>query len=266
LNIFLHELKSYRKSIIVWTIALALVVALFMMMYPSFYSAKDEMHKMLSAYDPTLLKALGADSLLSMFSMLNFYAYTFVYISLCGAVSAMNIGLSIISKEISLKTADFLLTKPASRNKVIGSKICAGLVALVIINVVFIAVTLLMANIVKTEAIDLKIFFMVSSVLFFLQLIFFTMGFVIGVIAPKVRSVIGTSLGITFAFFLLSMVINVSSTDVLRYFVPFKYLNPADIIATGGYDTKFLILGLAISVVFIIVSYVWYNRKDIDAV
>jgi len=267
MNIFLHEMKSYRKTIIIWSIALAAIVLLFMIMFPGFASAKDDMTKMLSSYPPTLLKAIGADSLFSMFTMTNFYAYTFIYVSLAGVVCAMNIGLSIISKEISLKTADFLLTKPASRNKVIGSKICAGLVSLIIINIVFIAVSILSANIVNNGSYDMKIFTMIASILFFLQLIFFTMGFVIGVIAPKIRSVIGTSLGISFAFFLLGMVLNMqSSAEVLRYFVPFKYLDPQYIIANGAYETKFLILGIAVSVVFIIVSYVWYNKKDIDAV
>jgi len=267
MNIFLHEMKSYKKSVITWSIALAFIVLLFMIMFPSFASAKDDMQKLLSSYPPALLQAMGADSLFKMFTITNFYSYTFVYVSLAGAVSSMNIGLSIISKEISLKTADFLLTKPASRNKVIGSKICAGIASLAIINIVFIAVSILSANIVKTESYDIKVFVMIASILFFLQLIFFTMGFIIGVIAPKIRSVIGTSLGISFAFFLLGMVLNMqSSAEVLRYFVPFKYLDPQYIIENGAYDTKFLILGIAISAVFIAVSYIWYNRKDIDAV
>jgi len=236
-------------------------------MFPSFASAKDDMQNMLSTYPPDLLKALGADSLFSMFSMTNFYAYTFVYVSLAGAVCAMNIGLSIISKEISLKTADFLLTKPASRNKVIGSKVCAGLVSLIIINIVFVVVSIISANMVGNGGYDMKVFIMIASTLFFIQLIFFTMGFVIGVIAPKIRSVIGTSLGISFAFFILGMILNMQNSDeVLRYFVPFKYLDVQYIIANGAYETKFLVLGLAVSAVFIAASYLWYNHKDIDAV
>ena len=39
MNIFMHELRAYRKSTIIWTISLIMIVLLFMSFYSSF--AKD---------------------------------------------------------------------------------------------------------------------------------------------------------------------------------------------------------------------------------
>ena len=72
--------------------------------------------KYLKDYPEPVRKALGL-SVDSISSILGFYSYIFLYITLCGAIQAMNLGTSIISKEVSEKTADFLLTKPVTRHR-----------------------------------------------------------------------------------------------------------------------------------------------------
>lgn len=264
MNIFLHELKANGKSVTIWIVSMSLLLILFMMMFPSFSKEAEQFKKILEGYPQGLLKALGIPS--DLFTILNFYCYIFLYITLCGSIQAMNIGLNIVSKESRNKTADFLLTKPVSRSAILTAKISAGMISIVITNIVFIAVGMVLMNTFKVEDFSMKIFIEISSVLFFLQTIFFTMGIFIATVAKKIKSVIATSLFLVFSFFILNIIESIIGDEALRYMTPFKYLIPTDIVKNLGYDNKFLLLGIAISCVFVILSYVIYNKKDIHAV
>ena len=171
MNMFLHELKAYRKSTIIWTCSLIALVVLFLSMYPAFSKEVEAFKKLMEGFPEPVRKALGL-SVDSMSSILGFYSYIFLYITLCGAIQAMNLGTSIVSKEVREKTADFLLTKPVTRTKIMTSKLLAALTCLVITNVAYLVVASIMASIVKTEDYSYKIFFMLSITLFFVQLMF----------------------------------------------------------------------------------------------
>ena len=132
MNMFLHELKAYRKSTIIWSVALAGIVIVFLSMFPAFSSNTEELKKLLENLPLALRNAIGL-SLDTIGSLLGFYStLTFLYITLCGAIQAMNLGTSIVSKEVREKTADFLLTKPVSRVQILTAKLLAALTSLVI--------------------------------------------------------------------------------------------------------------------------------------
>ncbi|MEX2104321.1 MAG: ABC transporter permease subunit [Bacilli bacterium] len=167
---------------------------------------------MMEGFPEPVRKALGLQ-INSMGSILGFYSYAFVYITLCGAIQGMIIGVTIISKEVREKTADFLLTKPVTRTKIVTSKLLAAVVSLVITNVVYIAVASIVASQVKTEDYSATIFFMISITLFFIQLIFLAMGILISVVFPNIKSVLAVSLGTVFSFFIIGMLASTSGDE-----------------------------------------------------
>ena len=81
---------------------------LFFSFFPSLARDADAYKQLLEGYPEELRKAIGL-SVDSLVSMLGFYSYMFVYLKLCGAIQAMMIGISIVSKETREKTADFLV-------------------------------------------------------------------------------------------------------------------------------------------------------------
>lgn len=265
MNMFLHELKSYRKSTIIWTCSMAVLIVFFLLMYPSFYSNSAEMKKLLEGYPQAVRKAIGV-SIGSFFSILGFYSYAFLYIVLSGAIQAMNLGLSIISKETRQKTADFLLTKPVTRWQIVTFKLLAALTSLIITNIVYLIAAGLMAYTVRTEPFSMKIFIMISITLFFVQLIFMSLGVIAAVIFPKIRSVISVSLGTVFGFFIINMFDSIIGDKALRYITPFKYFDTAYIIKNGAYEIKFIVIEIIFIIVTITASYVLYSKKDIHAV
>lgn len=265
MNIYFHELKAYRNSTLIWSIALVALVLLFMSMFPSISRDVEVFKKMLEGFPEAVTKAIGLE-IESFGSILGFYSYIFLYLTLCGAIQAMNIGTSIVSKEVRDKTADFLLTKPVSRSKIVTSKLLAALTTLVFTNALFLVAASLIVSQVKIEAYSMKIFFMISITLLFVQLIFLALGFLISVIFPKIKSVLTVSLGTVFTFFIIGMLTATTGDESKRYLSPFQYFDTGYIIKNSSFETPFLLAGGSIIIVSIVASYVIYTMKDIHAV
>lgn len=265
MNIFLHELRAYRKSTIIWSLSLIALIILFMSMFPAFAKDAEEFKKLLEGYPEPVRKALGME-LDSLFTILGFYSYAFLYISLCGAIQAMNIGTAIVSKEVREKTADFLLTKPVTRATILTAKLLAAFTSLVVTNIVFLFTSSLVASQVATEEYSHKAFLLISLTLFFIQLIFLALGFVVSVLARKIKSVITVSLGTVFTFFIIAMLSSTSDDEAKRYFSPFKYFDHAYITENTNYEASFIMVGLAIILTSVITGYMVYKKKDIHAV
>lgn len=265
MNIFLHELKVYRKSTVIWTLSLVALVVLFMSLFPSISKDVVDFKKLLEGYPEGIRKAFGIE-IESIGSILGFYSYIFLYLMLCGAIQGMNLGTSIISKEVREKTADFLLTKPVTRTKILTAKLLAAIVSLIMTNVIFLLAASIMASRVKSADYNLKLFIMISLTLFFVQLMFLTLGFMISAIVPKIRSVLTVSLGTVFAFFIISMLVSISGDEAIRYFSPFRYFDTTYIIENSSYESSFMIASIAIIVISIVTSYIVYTKKDIHSV
>ena len=265
MNIFLHELKAYRKSTFIWTASLMAIVVFFLSLFPAIAKDYVEFSKVLEGYPEGVRKALGLE-IESFGNVLGFYSYVFIYISLCGAIQAMILGTSIISKEVREKTADFLLTKPVTRTKVMTSKIFAGVVSLAITNVFYLVATIMMAQYVKTADYSSKSIILLTVSLFITQLLFFGIGILISVVFPKIKAVLSISLAIVFGFFVVGMVVATDESNAKRFLSPFKYFEPKYIIAHSKFESNFLFASVGIILVSIIASYMIYKKRDIHAV
>ncbi|HEX2946577.1 MAG TPA: ABC transporter permease subunit [Clostridia bacterium] len=266
MNIYLHEIRSLRKTAVIWTCAMVALAAMFLSIYPSMVSEADEFKKLLGAYPPTVRAMLGIN-LDYITSILGFYSMIFSFIMLCGAVQAMNLGVSILSKESRERTADFLLVKPVSRSKIVSAKLLAALTIIFATNVIFNVASFLIANIVKTADYDGKLFLMVNLTLLFVQLIFLAVGVVASVFFRKLKSVLPISLGVVFGLYMLGALIAVGENDDwARFISPFRYFDITYIIKNAAYETQYLVMGAAVVAVSVVASYIIYNRKDIHAV
>ncbi len=264
MNIFWHELRSNRKSTIIWSCSLALLAIFFLSLFPSFAHNAEVIKDLLAGYPETLRKAVGI-SIDNIATIPGFYAYFFLYILLCGGIQAMNLGTSAISKEMREKTADFLLTKPVSRTKILSMKLLATLTSLIITNIVYLTVAIVMAQAVSS-GFDMKNFILTSLSLFFVQLIFLTIGVLFAVNFPKIKSVIAVSLSTVFSFFVINAFAATTEEKGLRYFTPFQYFDPKYINKNGSYESIFLIIEFVFIIVAVIASYWIYRKKDIDTV
>lgn len=265
MNIYLHELRAYRKSTITWACSLIAVIVLFLSLFPSVSKDFADFSSILEGYPEGVRKALGIE-IETFGTLLGFYMYIFMYITLCGAIQAMVLGTSILSKEVREKTADFLLTKPVTRTKILTSKLLAAVTSLVMTCVIYVLAAYLMALQVKTVDFDVNIFLLISFTLLFIQLMFLAIGFIVSVVFSKIKAVLSVSLGTVFAFFVIGMIVSVDGEGAKRYFSPFKYFNGKYMLAHASYEMSYVLAGIAIIVISIAASYFIYTKKDVHAV
>ncbi|MHB1485825.1 MAG: ABC transporter permease subunit [Saccharofermentanales bacterium] len=264
MNIYIHEMRSYRKSILVWSLSLAALSGLYIVLYTAVYTDIESFKVVLMSL-PEVVRKILSIYVESIATLEGFYSFAFVYLILCGAIQAMNIGVSIISKEISEKTADFLMTKPVSRMNILTYKLLAAFSSIVLTNVIFFAITIPLTFTVGHEF-NMRTFVMISATLFFLQLIFMALGVIIAIVSGNIKSVTSVSLSTVFGFFIISSLGSVIGEKAVRYISPFQYFDLAYIVKNSAYESKYMITGAAIVIVSIIASYMIYIKKDIHTV
>lgn len=265
MNMFLHELKAYRRSTLIWTSALVVLIILFLSMFPSISKEAEEFKKILEGFPEAIRMALGL-SVENIGSILGYYSYIFLYISLIGAIQAMNLGMSIVSKEVREKTADFLLTKPVTRTQIMTSKLLAAFSSLVITNMFYLVAATMMSSLVETREYNIKTFLLLSLTLFFLQLIFLALGIIVTVMLPKIKSILSITLGTVFAFFIMGALASTTGDQALRYLTPFKYFDFAYIVQNSSYESSFMVAAIGFIAITITASYYIYSKSDIHAI
>jgi len=245
-------------------VAFAIGIFSYMSLFTAFSHDVSQSMKLLQGFPPAVRAVLGI-RIGSFFTILGFFGYMLTYLWLVGSIQAMNLGTGILSKEISGKTVDFLLSKPISRFKVLTSKLLAALTIILLTNIVFIAASYFSAEVFKTKDFDFKVFMLTCLTMLFIQLFFLGLGLLISVISSKIKSVLAYSLPIVFGFFIIGMLDTVIGAENARYLTPFKYFDVGYISAHTNYEWRYLITEAVVIVVCLIAAFVIYIRKDIQA-
>lgn len=264
MNMFRKEWRTLGKSTLIWSLSLSAVAFLLLALYPGFARDAEDFGKMLDSYPESLQKALGI-TMDSLTSLLGFYSFVLTYISVAGAVQAMNLGLGQLSKETREKTADFLLTKPVTRSQIVTAKVAAALASLLVTNAIYLIAAVILAGQVALD-VDYKTYILLTLTVPLIQLLFFALGLVLSVILPKIRSVLPLSLGLVFGFFAIGMVASLVGDKAARYLTPFRFYDRVYISAHSAYEGGFVILELALIALFTVGTYLIYRKKDIHAV
>jgi len=264
MNIFLHELKECRKSIIIWAFSMTLLSVMYIFIFKGLGSDIESFKAFLNNM-PDVMKKVFNIYIDSISTLEGFYSFVFSFVVLCGAIQAMNLGTAIVSKEVRDRTADFLMTKPVSRIYIMTSKLMAVFSALVITNIIYQMLTIL-AAVAIVNAFNLKTFFMISLTMFFVQLIFMALGILVSVIAGKIKSVISVSLSTVFGFYIFGSLGSFLGEEIVRYLSPFRYFDTGYIIEHNAYETSFVAVSIVIIIAAIVGSYLVYIKKDVHAV
>lgn len=265
-NIYRHEFRTRLKSVVLWSLAVTALIFFYFSLFPVFADQAALMNEMLAKFPPELRAAFGMNKI-DLSTALGFYSFVFLFVQLCLAIQAGNYGFGLVSIEESELTADFLLSKPVSRTRVMTSKLLAALTSLTITNLVvwvssFAAILLFREN--HEYEPSTLILLLLSIVIF--QLFFLSVGLVISLLVKRVRSVTPYGLGLGFGSYVLSAFSGVFGTVALELITPFKHLDAASIVQHGAYDTPLVLLNVAVSLVALAVSYWLYIRRDIPAV
>lgn len=266
MNVFLREIRAYRSSTLVWIASFAGLVVVFLVgLYPAFTTDVATTKDLISSL-PAAVRAALSISLSTFFTIYGFFAYLLNFTLVAAAVQAMNLGTGVISKEITGKTADFLLSKPLTRPKVISSKLAAAFSMIVVTSAAFTLVSYLAALVAAgSEPVKAGTFLLIALSFFLIQVFFVALGALFAVLLPKVKSVIAITLPTVFAFFIIGTLGDVLGQEAVRYISPFKYVDPMYVITKTSIEVEYLLVEAVIVIVAIVATYVIYLRKDIPS-
>lgn len=265
-NIFRHEFRSRFKSVLIWSLSIAALTFFFFSLFPVFADQAALLNEFLAKYPPELRAAFGMNNM-DLATVLGFYSLLFIFIQLCAAIQSSNYGFGLVSIEESELTADFLLSKPVSRTRILTSKLLAALASLLLTNLVIWASTFLAIEAFSEgRAYNRGTLFLVLFSLIIFQLFFLSVGLVVSLLVKRIRSVTPYGLGLGFGAYVLSAFTGVFGQVWLELLTPFKHLDAAYIVANRAYNTPLVLLNLAVTIVSLSASYWLYTHRDVPAV
>ena len=269
MNIFVHEFKSISRSVIIWAIAIFAVMLLYMSVFSSFAAdaaTTEMMNEMMAEFPDELLAAFGMDGL-DLTELLGYFTIIILFAQVLVAVQAANYGFGLVSIEERELTADFLLTRPVSRPRILTSKLLAALTGLAITNaVVWTSTFVLIAIFGNGQDYDTGILVMLLLTVTFIQLFFLTVALLISLFLKRIRNVTPYTMGLVFGLYVLAAFSSMAGEVFIEDISPFKHFEANYIVANGAYDTPLAYLSFILIVVSIIGSYILYNRRDIHSV
>ena len=262
MKVLKREVLSQRTSVLIWGLVIGLLTATAMLIYPQMKSQMDQVGEVMASMG-SFTKAFGMDQL-------NFGTLTGYYAIECGnilgiggAFFAAIVGIGALMKEERDRTAEFLLTHPVSRTRVITEKLVAVFAVILIMNVIVLACSVLSLLIVKEEVEWGTVLLMHFA---FLLLQFEIAGICFGLSAFLWKSGVGTGIGIAAVFYFLNIISNITEdARALKYITPFGYTDGSYISNNNGLELRYLIPGLLFMAAGIAVAYFKYRRKDIRA-
>src|SRR5512136_3113871 len=132
-NVFRHEFNMHLKSVVTWSVAVAVLIAVFLSLFSSFANQAQLLNEMMAKFPKQLLTAFGLSGI-DLSTVLGFFSFVFLFTQVCLAIQASNYGFALVSIEEREWTADFLLTKPVRRTHILNGKLLAALAGLTITN------------------------------------------------------------------------------------------------------------------------------------
>jgi len=262
MTIVKHELKRNWKSLLIWSAILGGMIFMFMLMFPAI---KDQIGAMQEAY-------ANMGSFTAMFGMdkINFTTAMGFYgieagamISLGGAMFAALTGAGALSKEEGNHTAEFLLTHPISRKQIVAEKLIFVALQVLCFNLFCFVCALISFGIIN-EPLEMNKLLLFHFVQLIMQWEIACICLCVSAFQKKAN--VGLGLGFSAILYFMNLFVNASEdAKFLKYITPFNYSDASEVFSTGHLDGVLIGIGCAIAVAGVVVAFVKYCKKDINA-
>lgn len=261
MRIFLNELRLNRTALVIWSCAVSFMLGVCIIIYPEMSSQMGDISAMFADMG-AFSSAFGMDQL----NFGEFMGYFGVecgnVLGLGGALFAAIVGASALAKEEREHTAEFLLTHPLSRTRIVTEKLLSAVAQVLLLNAAVIAVSCICIFIVGVEA-DAATLALVFLAYLILQLEIVAVTF--GISAFLRRGELGVGLGFVFSMYFLNILANLTEDlKFIKYITPFGYADGAYIIPEKAINIKYLAVGIAVTALGIAAAYLKYRKKDIS--
>ncbi len=255
-----HELRQGKISFMIWTASIGLLLVICIFLFPEMKDQMEDVSDVFSSMG-SFTAAFGMDRL-NFGTLIGFYGVECGNVlGLGGAFFASFCAVGILSKEEKDRTAEFLLTHPVSRARIVTEKLAAVFVQIIVMNLIIYVLSIGSIAAIGEE-IPWKELNLMHLAYFLLQIEL--AGICFGISAFVRKGSVGTGLGIAAMMYFLNLVANITeSAEFLKYITPFGYSEGADIVENGCLDGIMVGIGLLFGLIGVVAAYLKYCKKDI---
>jgi ABC-2 type transport system permease protein len=262
MNIFLRELKANLKSLVIWSVIMALLILVGVTKFSAYFN-NPELLAILDTLPTAMIDAMSLRAF-NLTTLSGFYGIMFVYFAMLGGIAAAMWGSDIISKEERDRTVEFSLVLPVTRSKVITAKALAALVTCILFMVVTALVSIGVAQKYNPDHAFYNFLLLEMEAMLVIELIFLAIGLLLGCTMKQYKRSGAVSISIILAAYFLSIISGLKQNlDFLKYFTPFKYFDAGELFRTGRMSGTYLLISAAIIVVSLVGAYWTYNKRDL---
>lgn len=260
MTIVKHELRQGRTAFWIWTGALSFLLATCVFLFPEMKGEMDQVSDLFASMG-AFTDAFGMDKL-------NFGTLTGYYAIECGntlglggAFFAALTAAAALCGEEKNRTAEFLLTHPVSRTRVVTEKLISVLLRMIALNLVVFAVGATSVAVIGEE--------IPWKELALLHLAYGLMcveiaGICFGISAFLRSGSAGIGIGVAALLYIANLLANITEKAAfLKWLTPFAYCDGGGIVSDGNLDWGKVGVGMGIALAAIGAAYWYYPRKDI---
>lgn len=263
MNIFIHEFKVHLKSVLIWSGSISALILAFLSMFGSFAAEAALVSDLMESFPKELLIAFGMTDM-DWSTILGFFGLLFVFSQICLAIQAANYGFGLVSVEETEWTADFLLSKPVSRVKIMTSKLLAAICSLALTQAIVWSSSFIFINIFRQgQEYEVKAVVLLLLSMTIFQLFFLTVGMAISLLVKRLRNVLPYSMGLVFGLYILNAFGSMIGEKSLEIISPFKHFAPSFIIKNVSWDFPLIMISVGLIAISVGASYVLYARRNI---
>lgn len=262
MNIFLRELRAYRKSVLIWCGIMLLFIVVGFSKFSAYYN-NPEMLDLINDFPNAMVETFNLKTF-NLTTVTGFYGVMFAYFSLMLSIAAAMWGSDIISKEERDKTVEFSLTLPVTRTRLLTAKTLAAVVNCMVLLLVTGIITVVMAQQYEPDDGFYRFIAISMLALFIVQMIFLAVGILLGCAMKQYKRAGSASVSLLLVTYFLSIIAGMSKNlKFLKYVSPFKYFNPVTLLNESRLDIGFIGLSVLIIAASMARAYMSYAKRDL---
>ena len=260
-----REMKLYLKSFLIWFAILSSMFILIISIYPSLMTEVDvlQINQLLEIFPKEILKAFNMDisGINTAFGWIK--TEGIIFILLVTASYSSILGSSIVLKEESEKTIEYLHSLPVTRSQIMLKKILCGLTYIALLILLVAGVNYAGLFLIK-EDFEIKQFLLLLISPIFPAIVLFGLTLFISTFFQKTKQTFGVSLGLVFISYFLQVLSGIGEKFAfLKLYSVFSLADTRNIIENVNFDYRLALISISLLILFSILSLFRYNRKNL---
>lgn len=261
-RMFLHELRSNLKSLLIWSFITLLLVVGSLAKFEGYHN-NPEVAKIAESMPKALLDLFNMRAF-NLTTLEGFYGVMAVFFYLMGGIASALWAANAIAKEEFNKTGEFTLVLPLPREAIVTAKALAALTT----SVAFVLVTWLISWVGATRyqpAPDFYHFLALEMAgMFFISLFSWALGLAFACGWKRPKQAASAAVMVVLAAYILSTAQGMHERlEFLKWVTPFKYFDSGELYRSGALNVAYVVITLAATAALVAASYLTYRRRDL---